>query len=464
MNKVISSPALATVACLAAGAAAAQPACDLAPNQGDPVVLAEIQVWHGLPSHTAAFDTGCIGLPPRPYDSRDPDVISAQIQAAKDQGIDGFVVDWYGPGPVGWWNDEDREFMDLATSRLFAAAAERGDFCVALMYDEGTLRCGASGPCPGAMDRAAADLAYADAAYLFSPAYLKLAGKPAVFVFPYPDIDPCLDWAALRTAMSGHEVNLIDQDPGPCPPMPPPPCPCNPARDALFDGFFAWVNPGAADWDPYGLEWGRDYLHWFYQTMASPDYAGKLAVGGVWPGFDDLLAPWAPPGENRFMSRAGGEVWDGTWELAGDYAAGVVMIATWNDYEEGTDVESGVQMVVDMQEAEANTPQVLVRSSPLDVTWDGGLGTVQVYYMCSEPPVYNQGDQSPPVTLGRDPPLFEPEEAYEIKLWLSPEPISRIVKIRSRDPHPDYIFHDGFETGDLGAWSPSVEGVFIDQN
>lgn len=424
---------LATAACVAAGSASGQPACDLEANAGDPVVLAELQVWHGM----HVLDSGCFG-PSQAYDSRNLDVIGAQIEVAKTKGIDGFVIDWYGPGPVDWPNDADREFMDVATAHLFEVAeGVPGGFCLALMYDEGTVGCGGSA-CPGAMDRATADLAYADATYLSSPAYLALDGKPAVFVFPYPEIDPDLDWAVLRAAMSTHQVTLIDEDPNPDDPTP---------HDTLFDGFFAWVQPGAAGWDPLGLEWGGDYLQWFYQTLASTNYEDKLAVGGVWPGFDDLLAPWT---ESRFMSRAGGDVYQKTWDLATAHGAGVVMIATWNDYEEGTDIEAGIQMVVDMQAAEANAPEVLTRSSPLAATWQGGEGAFQLYHDCQ---LICDQLREPAVPVAN----LESGEAYELKLWLSPEPLPRTVLIRSPDPHPAYIFDDGFESGDLGAWSSSAE-------
>ena len=58
----------------------------------------------------------------------------------------------------------------------------------------------------------------------------------------------------------------------------------------LFDGFYAWVQPAASTWLTDGTEWGHDYLTWFYSVMAglAPTYTNKVAIGGVWPGFDDL--------------------------------------------------------------------------------------------------------------------------------------------------------------------------------
>jgi hypothetical protein len=73
--------------------------------------------------------------------------------------------------------------------------------------------------------------------------------------------------------------------------------------------------------------------------MADTTYAGKIAVGGVWPGFDDTLASW---GRERYIWRRCGQTWQYTWSLAEEYNPPIVMIDTWNDFEEGTDIEYGI--------------------------------------------------------------------------------------------------------------------------
>jgi len=41
------------------------------------------------------------------------------------------------------------------------------------------------------------------------------------------------------------------------------------------------------------------------------------------------------------MSRRCGQTWRDTWDTADRYRPPIVMIETWNDFEEGTDVEYG---------------------------------------------------------------------------------------------------------------------------
>jgi hypothetical protein len=277
------------------------------------MVLAAYQAWHGLPSHA-----------PAPYTSTDPIVISNHITAAKARGIDGFVVDWYGP-PDGLLNDTDREFIDRATGELVQQSEGRG-FYPAILYDEGTVSA-AGVPTTAYQTRVISDLLYARR-YLTLPAYLLVNRHPAIFVFPYEDVDPHIDWTEVRSQL-GITVTLLDKDPDPD----------HPGHDAQFDGFYAWVQPTAGEWSPDCTEWGEGYLTWFYNTMASPTYAEKGTVGGVWPGFDDSLAPW---GSGRCMSRRCGQTWRDTWWFVKQYNPTVVMIQTWNDFEEGTDVEFGI--------------------------------------------------------------------------------------------------------------------------
>ncbi len=139
-----------------------------------PLVLAEYHVWHGLPSHSEAF-SGAFWLPhSRPYDSRDPAVVKRHIRWAKKAEIDGFVVDWYGPADGGPKSDE-RAFMDEATQTLLDKAAARG-FCVALLYDEGTVLQAELSPAEYEA-RVISDLTYAES-YFGSSAYLQRGKGP----------------------------------------------------------------------------------------------------------------------------------------------------------------------------------------------------------------------------------------------------------------------------------------------
>jgi len=146
---------------------------------GVTLTLAAYQAWFGLDSH----------IKPPPYTSTDTTVISGHITAALAQGIDGFVVDWYGP-EAGVSNDPDRRFIDEATEELLKQSEGR-DFYVALMYDEGTVSA-AETLTTAYTTQVISDLLYAEQ-YFDMPSYLRINGYPALFVFPYETVDPYID-------------------------------------------------------------------------------------------------------------------------------------------------------------------------------------------------------------------------------------------------------------------------------
>ena len=277
-----------------------------APANG-PMLLAAYQPWFGQSKH---IDVG--------YSSQDPVVVQQQIEKAKNLGIAGFVVNWYGAR---------KEFEDRAYAVVQREAAAH-DFQVAIMYDEDNSLPGHS------TDAVIVDLQYAYDRYIgphavaSRSAYLRYDGKPVIFIFPK---DGQTDWHRVRQVTNSWEDRplLIYKD-------------INPRYAADFDGFFAWVSPGARGWAPDGSHWGEQYLDDFYSTM-NAKYPGKIAVGGAWPGFDDSRAAWR---QNRRMSYACGQTFSESLRVFRRYYSAAhplpfLMIDTWNDYEEGTAIERG---------------------------------------------------------------------------------------------------------------------------
>jgi hypothetical protein len=271
-----------------------------------PEVLALYEAWFGHPKHIS------IG-----YSSNDPAEIKEQIRHAKAMGISAFIVDWYG----------DREpFIDRSYA-LMQSAAEKQRFHVAMMYDETDAD-------DDATDEAIADFTMFHETYL-SPAapgheaYLTYEGRPVIFIFPK---GKHTDWSKVRALVNKWSPAplLIYENP--------------PGRDAdTFDGFYAWVNPGDKGWAADGGNWGEQYLSDFYQTLRSK-YPDKVIVGGAWATFDDRKASW---GLNRHISGRCGETFKDTFNFwRKEFPAGdpipFVMIETWNDYEEGTAIETGI--------------------------------------------------------------------------------------------------------------------------
>ncbi len=287
-----------------------------APVDTWPKLVADYQAWFGEPSH---LDVG--------YSSVDADILRKQIEQAKQMGISAFAVNWYG---------DRNAFIDRSYALMQKLAAEAG-FQVALLYDETQDENGnASADTLRALEKAYRE--YIGPSAVGREAYLTYQGRPVIFIFPKHGK---ADWRRVREYVNTWAVPplLIYKDEHPqCP--------------DCFDGYYAWVHP-SRQWAPDGSDWGSEYLGRFYKRMISK-YPAKIAVGAAWPGFDDSRASW---GLNRKMDPRCGRTLEDTLRLARRYFDGqrplpFLMIATWNDYEEGTAIERGVPTCLDTGSSE----------------------------------------------------------------------------------------------------------------
>jgi hypothetical protein len=281
---------------------------DLPKAPGNPKVLADYQPWFGDPDH---IDVG--------YNSQDPSVLRKQIESARSMGIYAFIADWYGPR---------RPFLDRSTALLARIASEQ-HFHVALMYDETQDDNGhATEEAMEAMDLAYKK--YIGPGAAGRDAYLLYQGRPVIFVFPKRGHT---DWEQVRQQVNLWEsppILLYEDDPPP-----------QYTKD--FDGEYAWVYPGGKGWLPDGQAWGEDYLTNFYKKMRSK-HPDEVAVGGAWPGFNDSKASWSL---NRHIDARCGQTFADTLRLFEEnndssHPIPFLLIATWNDYEEGTAIERGI--------------------------------------------------------------------------------------------------------------------------
>jgi hypothetical protein len=276
--------------------------------EGSPMLLAIYQPWFGNGEH---INVG--------YSCHDPVVLRQQIARAKELNISGFVVNWYG---------ERKPFEDQALTLLARSANESG-FKVAVQYDEAADRGGAT-----------TDVVITELQYLYDrhigpkaggerEAYLRYGGRPVIFIFPKTAET---DWNRVRreTQSWAEPPLLIYKDQ-------------NEKFPGAFDGYYAWVQPGKGGWAADGSNWGEDYLDYFYKNMTT-HFQDKIAVGAVWPGFDDSQAAW---GNNRKMAYRCGKTFEDGLRVFRKYygtenAPPYLLIETWNDYEEGTAVERGI--------------------------------------------------------------------------------------------------------------------------
>jgi hypothetical protein len=262
-------------------------------------VYAHLMVWFGGSNH---MNVG--------YSSTDASQVHNQVMDMISRGIDGVIIDWYGPN-----NNED-----AATKLVMAEAESHPGFTFAIAIDQGAIEWDS---CSGCTPQQAlvSDLQYIEQTYFPSKAYLTLQGSPVVTNFDI-DLHYTVDWNAAKAALSTAPVFLFQNYSG--------------FTHVLSDGSYSWVMPTTTDY-------GMSYLKGFYNTGIP--FTSEQTVGAGYKGFNDSLASW---GLGRVMGQQCGQTWLQTFsEINSLYHSGkqlsALQLVTWNDYEEGTEIESGIK-------------------------------------------------------------------------------------------------------------------------
>jgi len=261
-------------------------------------VFAHLLLWFGQSGH---MNVG--------YSSNDPAQVHNQITDMISRGIDGVVIDWYGPN----------NFIDQATQLVMNEAEKHPGFTFAIMIDAGAMRQSSCWGC-SPQQQLIQLLQYVEQKYFSSSAYLKIDGQPVVTNFNI-DYAYSIDWSAVSGAVAVGPRFLFQDSAGFSHPM--------------SDGSFSWVMPQISDY-------GMSYLSGFYGTGMK--FGNLETVGAAYKGFNDSLASW---GSGRVMNQQCGQTWLQTFSEANNlYNSGrqlsYMQLVTWNDYEEATEIESGI--------------------------------------------------------------------------------------------------------------------------
>jgi hypothetical protein len=278
-------------------------------------IYAHFMPWFGDGKH---MDVG--------YTSSDPNQVNRQVSDALSRGISGFIEDWYGPN----------NSMPNATAFTLKAEAEsrNGAFVFAIMEDAGALDSCAAQGCD-VTGQMISDLTYAYNNFETSQAYMTIAGRPAVFFFD-PERFGMLDWNRIASSVPGNPL-FIFQNSGSF-------------THPQASGGFSWVMISG---DPN--DWSQSYLDDFYSTGLS--HPQSHTFGATWKGFNDSLAGW---GSQRIVNQNCGQTWLNTFSEIGKYYSAnsqleSLQLVTWNDYEEATEIETGIDNCINVSASVSGT-------------------------------------------------------------------------------------------------------------
>ena len=288
------------------------------------------------------------------YNSDDAATVDAQISDLLRRGFDGVSIAWYHSTSRPEYDGTTAKIRDDLDGRCVGLPQCPMSFLLRLnsgAYDF----CAHDGNEPNCvLTNLEANLDYANTNFLGSASYLKVSNRPVVSFFldegssvmaqcggsTYPTCNlnggTCSSrsdcWTRIWAAVNSHVQSYSHGDPllifrnssG--------------FSHTQSDGSFAWVSPSDST-DPYGLA----YLDRFYAAATSSSNLAKLDMGGGWKGFDGTHNSW----NNSVMAQRCGQTWLDVIAKVNSYYTSsqqlpYLLVSTWNDYEEGTEIETGI--------------------------------------------------------------------------------------------------------------------------
>jgi hypothetical protein len=358
------------------------------------------------------------------YASNDARTVAAQVTDIKRRHIDGAILTWEGAG-----TSEDSAALKIQ-SYLNANDCTGPQSCnpmYLIMYDgpstgytvtptgiAGTT--GASCLQRGGADyencviaHIRNDMCYLNGKHWGNNAYQKLNGRPVLQIFPEEGViaekGAAPSWtdvwvhiaqwnndlphncsAAPFNADNGVPL-LVFENAGAC-------------THQASSGAYYWIKPAGTDpqrdqlvanISPSSIQGSLDN---FYEiSLQHPNYP---VWGGAFKGFNSSLSSWGP---DRIMDQQCGQVWLQSLTESNKYYTTnplpYLQIATWNDYNEGTEIETGIDNCF--------TVNARIEGSELVWSLDSGSNNFANVSTISHIEIYDSRDGRHLVLLGEMP-------------------------------------------------------------
>ena len=245
-----------------------------------------------------------------PFDSNDPEVVAHHMQTARHARIDGLIVSWWGQGSF-----EDK------TMPLILSEADKKGIEITLYYE--------IVPRPVCPENAAADLLYILNTYGSHKAFQKLNGKPVVFIYE----------RAMKQLTQAEWAGLLSD-----------------VNQTFKKGFVAighgfgkeWVRifDGTHIYNCAGYFKGKplkkainDSKRLYNHSIDNAENFERISAVTIIPGYDDTKI--RNPGLK--VERMGGEVYRKMWELAIKLNPDWVLITSFNEWHEGSEIEPSLE-------------------------------------------------------------------------------------------------------------------------
>ena len=324
---------------------------------------AHLMPWWGLTNHINIGYAYKDDVYPQSPTSLDPQ-ITKQVDDMLSRGMHGAFLYWRcaaktdSTGSLVCTADDSRQTNihhdKMAHYLRNEAEMREGQFKFALQWDGSALDpCARSLTC-NLTSQLIKDLKYASEHFWNSSGYLKFDGRPVVLFFD-PDRFGLLNWDRVTANLQeyGHPIFIFRNSGGFTSPR------GLFSRDLLTGGSFGWID--LASLDP--TNWAQSYLTNFYNT--GKRFPSLHTVGSVYKGFNDSVG--FGNFNYRVINQDCGKTWLNTFRIINGgpdpddpqnplkvlpslYSAAnqleSVQTNTWNDNEEGSALEVGIDNCV----------------------------------------------------------------------------------------------------------------------
>lgn len=236
-----------------------------------------------------------------PYDSLDTSVLETHIKWAREHGLDCFIV--------SWWGRERSE--DKVLEKMLNIIEERTyDIKVSVYYETLGLK--------RDLKEMIKDFKYILSKYASREPFLKVNDRPVVFIYAVEALEKSF-WKTIFSDLRSSDLEpfLVGDTK-------------DPAYAEIFDGIHVYIPLEEAK-DPSGNALKRLYTR--LKTISRTK--GNLFATTVIPGYDDRVI--RIPG--NYLPRKRGRVYEMCWNTALDFDPDWILVTSWNEWHEGTEIE-----------------------------------------------------------------------------------------------------------------------------
>lgn len=280
-----------------------------------PLVLAHYYPWYERASWS---DPYLLDQPLRTYSTEDPADVQRVLQEAKRGGLDGVIISWQGRDTGGGWNHR--------RAMLALQAAQAAGMTASIQLETLVVN-------PQRVEGAPLDVATAvqflsDIVDLYGthPAYLRVDGRPVVFVYAW-GFAAHETWRTVseRVRAGGRDLLILADS-------------LDPAALAVGDGAYTYAaNLFAPDIAAFSRRLAVAARS--YHLLGAGYGAPRLAVATVSPGYDESRLPDRP--RRQQVDRRDGAFYDVQWRAALASGADWIVVTSWNEWPENTHIEPG---------------------------------------------------------------------------------------------------------------------------